>query len=205
MDEKVEVRDCILKAAVERILHYGYAKTTMAEIAKDCDMSAGNIYRFFKSKLDIAEAMARKHNSEVFQSYAELAREDTRSAEERLKDMLVSRMERTYHLLASDAKLLEVAEVLSNERPEFSNEELAQERIYIVKIIQDGMSGGEFKQINDPNFTAEMIQSATMKFGYPQLWSHLDLPSLRRELEGVFDLIVKGISIPHDHETVMTE
>ena len=46
---------------MNRIKHYGYGKTTMAEIAADCDMSPGNIYRFFEAKIDIAEAMARKH------------------------------------------------------------------------------------------------------------------------------------------------
>ena len=63
MNEKIDTREQILQAAMDRIKHYGYAKTTMAEIARDCDMSAGNIYRFFASKIDIAEAMARKLNT----------------------------------------------------------------------------------------------------------------------------------------------
>ena len=65
MSDKTETRQQILDAAMQRIMHYGYAKTTMAEIARDCDMSAGNIYRFFASKIDIAEAMARKINMEI--------------------------------------------------------------------------------------------------------------------------------------------
>ncbi len=39
-----------------------------------------------------------------------------------------------------------------------------------------------------------MIQSATMKFRYPQLWSKLTLPQLERELEGVLNLIIFGVS-----------
>ncbi len=57
MDEKSATRDRILQAAMTRIKHYGYGKTTMAEIAADCDMSPGNIYRFFEAKIDIAEAI----------------------------------------------------------------------------------------------------------------------------------------------------
>ena len=34
----------ILEAASDRFLHYGYGKTTMSEIAKDCNMSTGNLY-----------------------------------------------------------------------------------------------------------------------------------------------------------------
>jgi len=49
----------ILDAASKRFLHYGYNKTTMSEIAKDCNMSTGNLYRFFPAKLDIAEGFVR--------------------------------------------------------------------------------------------------------------------------------------------------
>ena len=55
--DKLDPREAILRAAADRILHYGYNKTTMSEIAADCGMSAGNIYRFYPSKIDIAEAM----------------------------------------------------------------------------------------------------------------------------------------------------
>ena len=41
-----------------------------------------------------------------------------------------------------------------------------------------------------------MMQSATMKFRYPQLWSRLTLPKLQRELEGVMDIILAGLSVP---------
>ncbi|MFZ4071189.1 MAG: TetR/AcrR family transcriptional regulator, partial [Caulobacterales bacterium] len=74
MDEKVSTRERILHAAMMRIKHYGYGKTTMAEIASDCGMSPGNIYRFFEAKIDIAEAMARAHYADQQQEMVVLAR-----------------------------------------------------------------------------------------------------------------------------------
>jgi AcrR family transcriptional regulator len=189
MDERLNTRDCILKAAMERILHYGYAKTTMAEIAKDCDMSAGNIYRFFKAKLDIAEAMARKFNGEVYQTFAEMTRRTEEPSLKRLRDFFQHRLDRSYELLEKDAKVLEVAEVLGEERPAFANEELAQERIYLVQILEQGIKSGEIRPHDDLMFTAEMLQTALMKFRYPQLWTHLTLDKLQREFTGVFDLL----------------
>ena len=38
-----------------------------------------------------------------------------------------------------------------------------------------------------------MIQAATMKFRYPQLWSKLTLPKLERELDGVLKLLIDGL------------
>ncbi|MEL7541502.1 MAG: TetR/AcrR family transcriptional regulator [Pseudomonadota bacterium] len=195
MNEKLDTREQILQAAMERIMHYGYAKTTMAEIARDCGMSAGNIYRFFASKIDIAEAMARKLNMEINAQNAALVR-GKGSATEKMRRFHRIAMTTTFEKLDKDAKVLEVAEVLSSERPTFANEEMAQERVYLVQILEQGIAEGDFAPMENPNFIAEMMQSATMKFRYPQLWSRLTLPKLERELEGVMDIILAGLSVP---------
>lgn len=193
MNSTPDTRTQILEAAMERILHYGYAKTTMSEIAKDCCMSAGNIYRFFASKIDIAEAMARKFNAESYQTYAEIAREDIPAAH-RLRKFFTYYMVHIYESIEDKAKILEVAEVLSEERPLFYNEQLAQERVYLVQILGDGIDAGEFRPLANKDETAEMIQAALMKFRFPQLFSKLTLPKLKRELHGVMDLILAGLS-----------
>lgn len=195
MTEKLDTREQILHAAMERIMHYGYAKTTMAEIARDCGMSAGNIYRFFASKLDIAEAMARKLNMEINAGNAALVR-GKGSAPDKMRRFHHGALKATFEKLDSDAKILEVAEVLTHERPTFANEEFAQERVYLVQILEQGISEGDFAPMENPNFIAEMMQAATMKFRYPQLWSRLTLPKLQRELDGVMDILLAGLSVP---------
>jgi AcrR family transcriptional regulator len=188
-----DTRTMILHAAVERILHYGYSKTTMAEIARDCNMSAGNIYRFFASKLDIAEAMAQKFNEEAYLTFEKIvARKDT--AANRLRELFHYDLARTYSAIEEEAKILEVAEVLGKERPLYMNEKLAKERIYLTAIFEDGIKAGEFRPLANPNETAEMWQSALMKFRFPQLFSKLTLPKLQRELDGVMDLLLAGVS-----------
>jgi len=195
MNEKLDTREQILHAAMERILHYGYAKTTMAEIARDCDMSAGNIYRFFASKIDIAEAMARKLNMEINAQNAALVRSEG-SASEKMRLFHLMALTKTFEKLDKDAKILEVAEVLTRERPTFANEEMAQERVYLVQLLEQGVAEKAFAPMENPHFIAEMMQSATMKFRYPQLWSRLTLPKLERELDGVMDIILAGLSVP---------
>jgi AcrR family transcriptional regulator len=193
MTQMDDTRKMILHAAVERILHYGYSKTTMAEIAKDCNMSAGNIYRFFASKLDIAEAMARKFNEEAYETFAMIAARKV-SAADRMREVFHYELARTYSAIEDEAKILEVAEVLSDERPLYMNDKLATERIYLVQILNDGVATGEFRKIANPDEVAEMWQSALMKFRFPQLFSKLTLPKLQRELDGVMDLLLAGLS-----------
>jgi AcrR family transcriptional regulator len=192
MDDKAATRDRILQAAMNRIKHYGYGKTTMAEIAADCDMSPGNIYRFFEAKIDIAEAMARKHYAEEHATMAHVGRRKDWPADKRLKEMLLKRMRDNYQMFEENAKILEVAEVLTRERPLFMNELIALERVSVTALIEEGVEAGIFAPC-DAEFTAEMIQAATVKFGIPQLFSRLTLPKLEREFEGVMNLLLNGL------------
>lgn len=192
MDEKTATRDRILIAAMNRIKHYGYGKTTMAEIAADCGMSPGNIYRFFEAKIDIAEAMARKHYAEQQADLAAIARKKDWPPDKRLREIFFKRLRDSFCMFEENAKILEVAEVLHNERPLFANEQLAAERVFLTALLEEGAATGLFAE-GDHNFTAEMIQSATMKFSVPQLFSHLTLAKLERELDGVLNLILIGL------------
>ena len=193
MNDTTDTRQQILEAAMERIHHYGYGKTTMSEIARDCSMSAGNIYRFFASKIDIAEAMARKFNAKVFEEYAAIARKPV-SASARIREFFEMSLDRTFTAIEEDAKILEVANVLKQERPLYFNEQLAQERVYLVQILNDGAQTGEFRPLDRPEETAEYMQAALMKFRFPQLFSALSLPKLQRELVGVLDLLLAALS-----------
>lgn len=192
MDDKAATRDRILQAAMNRIKHYGYGKTTMAEIAADCDMSPGNIYRFFEAKIDIAEAMARKHYADEHAAMAQVGRRKDWPADKRLREMLLKRMRDNYQMFEENAKILEVAEVLSRERPLFMNELIALERVGIAALIEEGVEAGIFAPC-DGEFAAEMVQAATIKFGLPQLFSRLTLPKLEREFEGVMNLLLNGL------------
>ncbi|HTP78426.1 MAG TPA: TetR/AcrR family transcriptional regulator [Rhizomicrobium sp.] len=192
MSEKDSVREQIVEAAKKRFSHFGYAKTTMAEVAGDCAMSPGNLYRFFPGKLDIAEAIATEDYSKHLDHLRKLAVAPEKDARTRLHDLLFEELRRTYHKLEKDPRAYEMARVISTERPKFANWMLENERKILVDLLEEAERRGEFS-IADKAFTAEMVQAATMKFRYPQLWSKLTLPKLERELEGVMNLLIDGL------------
>jgi AcrR family transcriptional regulator len=190
---KDAVRDKIIGAAKCRFSHFGYGKTTMAEVAGDCEMSPGNLYRFFPGKLDIAEAIATEDYERHLAHLRKLALAPGRNAQERLHDLLFEELRRTYQKLEKDPRALEMAQVIAHQRPQFANWMLANERKILVQLMEEAEKRGEFLPPGDKEEIAEMIQSATMKFRYPQLWSKLTLPKLERELEGVLRLLVNGL------------
>ena len=189
---KDTVRGNILEAARKRFLHYGYAKTTMAEIASDCSMSPGNLYRYFPGKLDIAEAICTEAGEYAVARLREVTRRPSRTARERLRDFLFADMKLTYDQLEYDKQVFEMARVVASERPQFANRILALNRALLSEILAAGNASSEFF-IEDVIFTAEMLQSATMKFRYPQLHSKLPYEKLERELDGVVNLLLNGL------------
>lgn len=195
--DRSDPRDTILKAASQRILHYGYSKTTMSEIASDCGMSAGNIYRFFPSKIDIAEAMTRKFAAASHQAYAEILRDSSRSASGKLYDFFNLRLERTFRLFAANPKLMELAQIMARERPDYLAEEYGQERRQIEAIMSEGAAAGDFVLQDDLTITADLVQCAVMKFRFPQLWTTEKLEALQFELDGVLRLLLTGLAARH--------
>ena len=192
--DKADPRETILKAAAERILHYGYNKTTMSEIAADCGMSAGNIYRFYPSKIDIAEAMTRTFSAESHVQYNNIIRDAGRSPTRKLHDFFTYRLERNFRIFEMNPKLMELVEIMGRERPEYVAEERAQERKQIEKILEEGQKSGDFAFPHDLTIAADLVQCAMMKFRIPHLWTTERLDSLKVELEGVLGLIFTGLS-----------
>jgi AcrR family transcriptional regulator len=195
MNDKTDPRESILKAAAQRILHYGYNKTTMSEIAADCSMSAGNIYRFFPSKIDIAEAMTRNFSIETQQGYSAIIRDPARPPSRKLLDFLDFRLERTFRTFEKHPKLMELAEIMGRERPDYLAEERVQERLLIEKILDEGQRLGEFTLAHDVTIVADLVLCATMKFRIPQLWTTEHLEGLQIELERLLGLCLAGLSV----------
>lgn len=192
MTAQDDTRQKIINAAKQRFAHYGYGKTTMADLAEDTEMSPGNLYRYFPGKLDIAEEIAREASIRTAEQLSRILTRPGRGASERLHDFLFEDLRETFQMLERDPKLVEMAQIITAERPHFHNEGQSREREVLRRILEYGNVSGEFS-VADPEFIAEMIQSATLKFSYPQLFTRLPLHRLERELEGVFQLIVAGL------------
>jgi AcrR family transcriptional regulator len=193
MDEKEQTRALILDAAGKRFRHYGYQKTTMAEIARDLSMSTGNLYRFYPSKLDIAEAHAHFHEVDEDRLMEQIVSQPLPAAD-RLRAFSRMVLEETFKIIDESQKVFELAQAISRERPAYANRRLAQERVFLKALLHDGIAEGVFESVADLEFTAEMYQCATMKFRYPQLYNCFNLEMLRRELEGTMDLIFAGLN-----------
>ncbi len=191
-DSDTSIRNQIIEAAKARFAHYGYFKTTIAEIAKDCDMSAGNIYRYFKGKLEIASDIAHAESIAQVEHLRPLVDCDFRSARQKLEEIMFNELRNTFHRLENNEKVVELVQHVMHEQPRFFVESLKRERRVLAIVIESGRLNGEFN-VTNANKTAAILQSSTMKFRYPQLFTHQTLQDLEEELHNLLDLMFTGL------------
>jgi len=193
LDDLDETAKQILAAASQRFLYYGYGKTTMSEIAKDSNMSTGNLYRFFQSKLDIAEMFVRVLRREQVDTLRAVVGAKDRTPAEKLRDFFLLKFKIAYERFHDKPKAYELSLELISERPKVALEWEAAERRVLSEILQLGDAGGGFTIENIPA-TAKTLQNAAFRFTSPLVFHEGNFDELAEELNGVIDLVLDGFS-----------
>ncbi len=188
-----KTRARILAAAEKRFRHYGFGKTTIVDIASDCAMSHANVYRFFRNKTELVDAIAIGWLVKSERVCRDVA-DRPRPAAERLVDFVVElhRWKRREHLRDTRThELLSLASV--NGRP-FVASHLGVLAGILVEIIEDGNRHGEFA-IEDAPALARVIQTATIKFCDPRLVAQYHDEPLEDQAREVMHALIGGL--PH--------
>lgn len=183
----------ILAASKERFSHYGYSKTTISDIAKDCEMSSGNIYRYYESKLDIAAVIVRHTMEDIVVKICDKAAK-TPKAREKLRVILFENMRKTYDLMESDPRLIELMLVVRKERPEIRRWGRRMERKMIADALKHGKETKEFS-VDCTSSVARVIQCLVSRFRWSKISTpHIGLKRLETELEGTFMMIYAALT-----------
>ncbi|MEM8936849.1 MAG: TetR/AcrR family transcriptional regulator [Pseudomonadota bacterium] len=188
----------ILDAASRRFLHYGYNKTTMSEIAKDCNMSTGNLYRYFKSKLDIAELFVHRLRRSQSARLREVIDAVSGDAREKLRAFFHTKLQLVYDRLHDNPKAYEISMAIMNDRPKIALEWEAAERRIICEILLAGVSEGLFV-IDDVMRTAKVLQDAVFRHNSITVYYEGEIDEIAEELSALVEFLIDGLMCRHDH------
>lgn len=183
----------ILEAASKRFLHYGFGKTTMSEIAGDCNMSTGNLYRYFPSKLDIAEAFVRQLRGEQIMRLREVVGRPGLSTPEKLRTFFKTKLKLVFDRFHNRPKAYELSQEILRERPSFADEWESAEALVLCEILEGGELSGDFAVCNRVR-TARILQDAFFRFTSSAVYYEGDYDVLAGELDELMDLIVDGFA-----------
>ena len=139
------VREQIVNAAFEHFGHYGYEKTTVADLAKSIGFSKAYIYKFFDSKQAIGEVICA-NRLETIMTAVLAAVADAPSASEKLRRLFRALTEAGSELFFHDRKLYDIAAVASRDKWP-STERYAERLLKLIEsIVVEGRQAGEFER-----------------------------------------------------------
>ncbi len=187
------VKDQILDAAHERFGKYGFGKTTMAEIARDCDMSAGNLYRYYENKKEIAAGCAGRCMQESEALWRNILNQPGLSPTERLKAMILAKLRYLHQQFSDHPPLFELVLVVSADHQSLVSHHMQTQQSLLAEILAEGNRTGEF-DVPDILGTAKVILGATAKFIAPHFMGGFELQELEEEAKGVAELLIKGLA-----------
>jgi len=183
----------ILEAATERFRHYGYRKTTMAEVAGDCLMSAGNLYRYFESKSDIGAAVSVAWFDALHQTARAAIAQPGLSPRQKLEAYVLAVNRFTVESLRNTPHIQEMVDFLCEERRDLVEQHLGSCHEIVATILEEGVKRGVF-EIADIAACARAVLNAIVRFEYPPLLVLSAETNFDEEVRAVVSLIVDGLS-----------
>jgi AcrR family transcriptional regulator len=190
-DPGLDTRARILAEAERLFRHYGYSKTTVADIARELGMSPGNIYRFFASKAAINEAMAERMLAHRVAESAKIA-EGPSSPYERLRGILLHNHAMTIDVLTEEKKVHEMVAVAMSQQWGVVKAHIAMIVAMMADIIDEGVQSGDFRP-QDPQLSARCLHQAFIAFVHPNVVAECINDKDRTSAEQMVDFILASV------------
>ena len=186
------VREQIIAAANEHFAHYGYAKTTVSDLARQIGFSKAYIYRFFESKQAIGEAIVGDCLDEILAKVRE-AVESGRDANDKLRKFAKTVTSASIDVAFNDRKIYEVATHASSENWAPVQAYVERLQALLEDILKEGRESGQFERKTPIDETCRAIYYALLLFIDPVfLQRSIDLlPDAQTE---VTNLILRSLA-----------
>jgi AcrR family transcriptional regulator len=162
------VREQIVEAAREHFRQYGYAKTTVSDLAKAIGFSKAYIYKFFDSKQAIGEAICAKTLTAIVASVEEAVAGAT-TPTEKFRRMFKVLVATGVSLHFNDRKLYDIAAYAAAEQ--WPSVRAYCERIghILTEIVRQGRESGEFERKTPLDETVQAIDLVVQPYVNPLL------------------------------------
>jgi len=162
------VREQIVDAAGEHFSRYGYAKTTVSDLAKSIGFSKAYIYKFFDSKEAIGEAICSKTLTGIVAT-VEAAVAGASTPTERFRQMFKVLVATSVGLFFNDRKLYDIAAHAAGGQWPSCRAYRERVRQMLAEIVREGRESGEFERKTPLDETVQAIDLVVQPYVNPLL------------------------------------
>ncbi|WP_439943001.1 TetR family transcriptional regulator [Streptomyces sp. BBFR115] len=181
----------ILAATEEVLRRHGPAKATVVDVARALGVSHGSVYRHFRTKAALREAVTKRWLDRTSDALAGVAAAD-RDPEERLRDWFQTLFAAKRHKAGDDPELFATYSVLAEENGEAVSAHVDELTGQLTGIVEAGVATGAFTT-GDPAATARALFHATGRFHDPCYAREWTRPGVEDEFDAVLDLLLRGL------------
>ncbi|MFG3661114.1 TetR family transcriptional regulator [Streptomyces sp. NPDC047706] len=181
----------ILATTEEVLRRHGPAKATVVDVARALGVSHGSVYRHFRTKAALREAVTKRWLDRTSEALAGIVAED-RDAEGRLRDWLRGLFDAKRRKAGDDPELFATYMVLTGESGEAVPEHIADLTAQLARIVAAGIAAGTFAD-GDAQAAARAVFQATGRFHDPCHAPEWTLPGVEEDFAAVVELVVRGL------------
>ncbi|MEV3972468.1 TetR family transcriptional regulator [Streptomyces sp. NPDC050698] len=181
----------ILEATEEVLRRHGPAKATVVDVARALGVSHGSVYRHFRTKAALREAVTKRWLDRTSGELSGIAAAD-RVPEARLRDWLAALFAAKRRKAGEDPELFATYMVLTDESGSAVGEHITDLESQLTRIIQAGVENGDFAA-TDPEASARAVFQATGRFHDPRYAREWEEPETETDFTAVVDLLVQGL------------
>jgi AcrR family transcriptional regulator len=181
----------ILDAAERLFRHYGYSKTTVADVARDLGMSPANIYRFFASKIEIHQAICGRMLAASYKQAYDI-RHLPLSASERLRRYVQGQYQMTMDTMLDEMKVHEMIVVAIERDWHVIEKHIDSIQDLIAEIIREGIAAGEFVE-QDAEAASRCFGAATVTLCHPQMVAQCLAKTNRATADELIEYVVRAL------------
>ncbi|MFS2155505.1 TetR family transcriptional regulator [Rhizobium sp. Rhizsp42] len=181
----------ILDAAERLFRHYGYAKTTVADIARDLGMSPANVYRFFSSKVEIHQAICGRMLAASYQQAYEICHLPL-SASERLSRFVRGQYQMTVETMLDQEKVHEMVVVAIERDWHVIEKHVDSIHDLLAEVIREGIEAGEFVD-QDPATASRCFGAATVTLCHPIMVAQCLAKTNRATVDELIDFSIRAL------------
>ena len=184
--------------ATELFAHYGFQKTNIGDIAKRCEMSPGNLYRFYRNKQAIGLAVVRSYFDLVEAAMDTTLAIGPKDHAARITAFLEVGVQHLVDELERNPKIVELAEFLCSDDEGWAllGDHIDWKRARLAREIAAGVEAGAFK-CDNAEATAATMLNALKAFWMPMtLAEWRDRSTIMPEMRAIVDLMLNGLKAP---------
>ncbi|WP_326612313.1 TetR family transcriptional regulator [Streptomyces scopuliridis] len=182
----------ILEATEEVLRRYGPAKATVVDVARVLGVSHGSVYRHFRTKAALREAVTSRWLSRTETVLAGIMDGEAEPGPEKLRGWLLALFDTKRHKAGDDPELFATFSVLIDESSDVVDAHLTELAHQLTRIVEEGVREGEFVAA-DPASAAGAVFAATARFHDPAYAPEWRKPTIDAEFTAVCDLLLRGL------------